>query len=62
MFGLSRQVITPDAASLIYLLAYLLWIVILFLVIYWFYGILKRIEKTLLEVKKLLEGRPQDPK
>jgi hypothetical protein len=53
----SRQVATSDVASLVYVL----FIVLYFLVFYWFYSVLKRIEKTLLEIKKLLEGRPANP-
>ncbi len=51
---LSRQVPNVDLSSLtaiVYLLIY-------FLIFYWLYSILKRMEKTLTEIKKLLEGKP----
>ena len=53
MVRLSRQVPSVDLSSvtaIIYLLIYLL-------IFYWFYSILKRMEKTLTEIKKLLEGK-----
>ena len=53
MIRLSRQSIGFDSTSLItlfYLLFY-------FLVFYWFYSILKRMEKTLTDIKKLLENK-----
>ena len=53
MMRLSRQVPNVDLSSLtaiVYLLIY-------FLIFYWFYSILKRMEKTLTEIKKLLEGK-----
>jgi hypothetical protein len=54
MIRLSRQTIGFDPTSLItifYLLFY-------FLIFYWFYSILKRMEKTLTDIKKLLESKP----
>ena len=53
MADFSRQVIGSDVTSLITLF----WILFYFLVFYWFYSILKRMEKTLLEIKKLLESK-----
>jgi len=53
MAGFSRQVVSVDVTSLIILI----WILFSFLVFYWFYSILKRIEKTLQEIKKLLESK-----
>ena len=53
MADFSRQVIGFDVTSLITLF----WILFYFLVFYWFYSILKRMEKTLLEIKKLLESK-----
>jgi hypothetical protein len=53
MLRLSRQVPNVDLSSLtaiIYLLIY-------FLIFYWFYNILKRMEKTLTEIKRLLDGK-----
>jgi len=53
MIRLSRQTIGIDITTLmsfVYLLIY-------FLIFYWFYSILKRMEKTLTEIKKLLEGK-----
>lgn len=49
----SRQTIVFDYASLI-TLVYLLFY---FLIFYWFYSILKRMEKTLTDIKKLLESK-----
>ena len=57
MSDFSRQTANLDAASLFYLLG----IVLYLLVFYWFYSILKRIEKTLQEIKKLLESKPLNP-
>jgi hypothetical protein len=51
MAGFSRQIVGSDVTSLITLV----WILFYFLVFYWFYSILKRMEKTLLGIKKLLE-------
>ena len=53
MAGLTRQAVSSDAASLVYLFFFLIY----FLVFYWFYSILKRMEKTLVEIKQLLEGK-----
>ena len=36
----------------------LVYLIIYFLIFYWFYSTLKRIEKTLTDIKKLLEGKP----
>jgi len=57
MANLSRQVASSDVASLVYVL----FIALFFLVFYWFYSVLKRIEKTLQEIKRLLEGKPVNP-
>jgi hypothetical protein len=51
--GLTRQAVSSDAASLVYLFFFLIY----FLVFYWFYSILKRMEKTLVGIKQLLEGK-----
>jgi len=51
MAGLSRQAANVDVASL----SSLLLVLVYFLIFYWFYSILKRMEKTLLEIKQLLE-------
>ena len=53
MGGLSRQVPSYDLTSLISLV----YLIIYFLIFYWFFSILKRMEKTLLEIKKLLETK-----
>ena len=53
MVEVARQTVVFDVASLITLS----WILFYFLVFYWFYRILKRMEKTLLEIKKLLESK-----
>jgi F0F1-type ATP synthase membrane subunit b/b' len=53
MAGFSRQTISVDVTSLITIL----WVLFSFVVFYWFYSILKRMEKTLLEIKKLLETK-----
>ncbi len=37
----------------------LVYFIIYFLIFYWFYSILRRMEKTLQDIKKLLENRPQ---
>ena len=49
MAGLSRQAAGFDVNSLITLFYVLIF--------YWFYRILNRMEKTLLEIKQLLEGK-----
>ena len=54
MSGISRQ--TIDAGSAIGVLS-LLWFIVLVGVVYWFYSSIKRIERTLQEIKKSLEGR-----
>ena len=54
MGGLTQQTISSDAASLVYVLFSL---VVFLLVFYLFYSILKRMEKTLLEIKQMLEGK-----
>jgi len=55
MANLSRQIVGGgfDVASLITLF----WILFYFLVFYWFYRVLRRMEKTLLEIEKLLESK-----
>ena len=53
MAGISRQTIAVDANTMFLLF----WFFILVGVLYWFYSVLKRIEKTLLEIKKLLENK-----
>ncbi|HEV2226640.1 MAG TPA: hypothetical protein VGR56_07545 [Nitrososphaerales archaeon] len=52
MLRLSRQIAfdTTSLITVVYLLIY-------FLIFYWFYSALKRIEKTLTDIKKLLEGK-----
>jgi hypothetical protein len=51
MIRLSRQTINFDFTSLITLV----YVIFYFLIFYWFYSILKRMEKTLTDIKKLLE-------
>ena len=60
----SQQVPT-DYNTFLSLLGFLVYLLIFFLIFYWFYSILKRMEKTLTEIKKLLEGKAStatDPK
>lgn len=54
MAGHSRQALSADAA---YYLITIIWVVIIISVAYWFYRATKRIEKALLEIKKLLESK-----
>jgi len=49
----SRQVPTLELNSLIALI----WFLIIIGVVYWFYKTMKRIEQTLLDIKKLLESK-----
>jgi len=49
----SRQVPALELNSLISLI----WFLILVGVVYWFYRTMKRIEQTLLDIKKLLESK-----
>jgi len=51
--GISRQVPAADANTIFLLL----WFLVFVGVLYWFYSTLKRIEKTLVEIKKLLESK-----
>ena len=53
MAGISRQVPIVDANTILLLF----WFLIIVGVFYWFYSILKRIEKTLVEIKELLERK-----
>ncbi len=53
MTGITRQTIGVDTNSLFFLL----WFVVLVGALYWLYSALKRIEKTLLEIKRLLESK-----
>ena len=53
MSGLSRQTTVIDWGTLITLL----WFLIIIGVVYWFYKTMKRIEQTLSEIKKSLEGK-----
>lgn len=57
MARLSRQVPATDLNSLLSMLTAFVYLVIGGLILYWFYYILKRIEKTLAEIKKLLESK-----
>ncbi|MDG7007798.1 MAG: hypothetical protein JRN06_06105 [Nitrososphaerota archaeon] len=58
MTDISRQY-AIDINSLISTLITVVWLLIIVGVIYWFYRALKRIERALLDIKKLLEGRPR---
>ena len=49
----SRQVPVLELNSLISLI----WFLIIVGVVYWFYRTMKRIEQTLLDIKKLLESK-----
>jgi len=53
MAGISRQAIGVDTNTIFLLF----WFIIGVVVLYWFYSTLKRIEKTLLDIKKLLENK-----
>jgi len=53
MAGISRQAIAIDTNTIFLLF----WFLIIIGVLYWFYSTLKRIEKTLLDIKRLLENR-----
>lgn len=53
MLGSSRQVPSLDITSLLSLI----WFLIVVGVVYWFYKTLKRIEQTLLDIKRLLESK-----
>jgi hypothetical protein len=53
MAGISRQAIAVDTNTIILLF----WFLIVVAVLYWLYSTLKRIETTLLEIKKLLENK-----
>jgi len=57
MTKFSQQVPATDLNSLLSSLTALVYLLIGGLILYWFYGILKRIEKTLTEIKKLLESK-----
>ena len=53
MARISRQTIAVDANTMFLLF----WFFILVGVLYWLYSTLKRIEKTLVEIRKLLESK-----
>jgi hypothetical protein len=53
MAGVSRQVIAVDINTIFILF----WFLIIVGVLYWLYSTLKRIEKTLVEIRKLLESK-----
>ena len=53
MAGISRQTIGVDTNTIFLVF----WFIIVVVVLYWFYSTLKRIEKTLLDIKKLLENK-----
>jgi hypothetical protein len=53
MAGISRQAIAIDTNTIFLLF----WFLILVGALYWLYSTLKRIEATLLEIKKLLENK-----
>jgi len=55
MAGISRQVPATDANTIFLLI----WFLVFVGVLYWFFSTLKRIEKTLLEIKRLLESKIQ---
>ncbi|HXW95843.1 MAG TPA: hypothetical protein VEJ19_09080 [Nitrososphaerales archaeon] len=52
MAGISRQAIAIDTNTIFLLF----WFLIIVGALYWLYSTSKRIEKTLVEIKKLLEG------
>ena len=53
MLSSSRQVPMLDITSLISVI----WFLIIVGVVYWFYKTIKRIEQTLLDIKRLLESK-----
>ena len=53
MAGLSRQVTSDTVSSLITVI----WLLIAVVIIYIFYRALKRIERALLDIRKLLESK-----
>lgn len=53
MRGFSRQQIGFDTTSLISIF----WLLFYIIVFYWFYSIVKRMDKTIQEIKKLLESK-----
>lgn len=55
MAGLSRQFASDSFSQLVTII----WFLIAVFVVYWFYRALRRIEKTLSDIKKLLEGKSQ---
>ncbi len=54
MIGSTRQMLAPDAITT---LVTVFWILFYVLVLYWFYRIFRRMEKTLQEIKKALENK-----
>jgi len=53
MAGTSRQVPVADANTILLLF----WFLIIVGGLYWLYSTLRRIEKTLVEIRRLLESR-----
>jgi len=53
MEGISRQTIGVDTNTIFLLF----WFLVVVVVLYWLYSTLNRIDKTLLEIKKLLENK-----
>jgi len=53
MAGFTRQTVDFDVTSLISIF----WFLVYILIFYWFYSILRRMEKSLEEIKKLLESK-----
>jgi hypothetical protein len=53
MAGISRQALGIDTNAIFLLF----WFLVIVGVLYWLYSTLKRIEKTLLDIKKLLENK-----
>jgi len=55
MSNLSRQAVSGDAATT---LITFIWLLIIVGVFYWFYKSMKRLERILTDIKKLLESKP----
>ena len=53
MAGIARQLSSDTISTLVSAI----WFLIIIGVVFWFYSALRRIEKTLVEIKKLLEGK-----
>jgi beta-lactamase regulating signal transducer with metallopeptidase domain len=58
MASIARQLTSVAISTLIAII----WILITLGMVFWFYSVLRRIEKTVAEIKKLLEGKqPNQP-